>query len=62
MFLLPKTSNKGTYRDLWLPKTWIAVAGVPPGVSPEEQYRFALGAAIDDDLASAEKAFAEFYR
>ena len=31
-----------------------------PAVSPEEQYRFALGRALQNDLESAELAFAEF--
>ena len=33
---------------------------VLPEGSPEEQYRFALGRALQNDLATAEKAFAEF--
>jgi TolA-binding protein len=31
-----------------------------PAVSPEEQYRFALGRALQNDLETAELAFAEF--
>ena len=31
-----------------------------PDVSPEEQYRFALGRALQNDLSTAEQAFAEF--
>ena len=33
---------------------------VLPAVSPEEQYRFALGRALQNDLETAELAFAEF--
>ena len=33
---------------------------VLPDTSPEEQYRFALGRALQNDLATAEQAFAEF--
>ena len=33
---------------------------VLPAVSPEEQYRFALGRALQNDLETAERAFAEF--
>jgi TolA-binding protein len=33
---------------------------VLPAVSPEEQYRFALGRALQNDLETAESAFAEF--
>ena len=31
-----------------------------PAVSPEEQYRFALGRALQNDLETAERAFSEF--
>ena len=31
-----------------------------PDVSPEEQYRFALGRALQNDLGTAEQAFSEF--
>ena len=31
-----------------------------PAVSPEEQYRFALGRALQNDLEMAERAFLEF--
>ena len=34
--------------------------GVLPAVSPEEQYRFALGRALQNDLETAERAFSEF--
>ena len=33
---------------------------VLPAVSPEEQYRFALGRALQNDLETAERAFSEF--
>ena len=33
---------------------------VLPAVSPEEQYRFALGRALQNDLGTAERAFSEF--
>jgi TolA-binding protein len=33
---------------------------VLPAVSPEDQYRFALGRALQNDLETAERAFAEF--
>ena len=37
-----------------------AVVSVLPEGSPEEQYRFALGRALQNDLETAEAAFAEF--
>ena len=40
----------------------LAVANVLPNVSVEEQYRFALGKALENDLVNAEKAFEEFKR
>jgi tetratricopeptide (TPR) repeat protein len=40
----------------------LAVANVLPNVSVEEQYRFALSKAIQNDLVAAEKAFEEFNR
>ena len=39
-----------------------AVANILPNVSVEEQYRFALGKALENDLVTAEKAFKEFGR
>ncbi|MEK9760528.1 MAG: hypothetical protein VW472_05770 [Candidatus Puniceispirillum sp.] len=39
-----------------------AVPEVLPAVDAEEQYRFALGRALQNDLGIAEKAFAEFRR
>ena len=38
----------------------VAEPEVLPAVSPEEQYRFALGRALQNDLETAELAFAEF--
>ncbi|MDC1001710.1 caspase family protein [Alphaproteobacteria bacterium] len=38
----------------------VASAGVLPNGSPEEQYRFALGRALQNDLETAEAAFDEF--
>ncbi len=38
---------------------WTALASVLPNASPEEQYRFALSRALDDDLVTSEAAFAE---
>ena len=38
----------------------IEVPSVLPDASPEEQYRFALGRALQNDLETAEAAFAEF--
>ena len=38
----------------------IAEPEVLPAVSPEEQYRFALGRALQNDLETAERAFSEF--
>ena len=38
----------------------LAEPEVLPAVSPEEQYRFALGRALQNDLETAESAFAEF--
>ena len=38
----------------------IAEPDVLPAVSPEEQYRFALGRALQNDLETAELAFTEF--
>ena len=48
--------------SLWCPKP-VSPAPVPevlPAVDAEEQYRFALGRALQNDLSIAEKAFAEF--
>ena len=42
------------------PVTPAAVPEVLPAVDAEEQYRFALGRALQNDLSVAEKAFAEF--
>jgi TolA-binding protein len=42
------------------PVTPVAVPEVLPAVDAEEQYRFALGRALQNDLIVAEKAFAEF--
>jgi TolA-binding protein len=42
------------------PVTPVAVREVLPAVDAEEQYRFALGRALQNDLIVAEKAFAEF--
>ena len=36
------------------------IASVLPEGSPEEQYRFALSRALQNDLETAEAAFAEF--
>ena len=41
-------------------ETELAQPEVLPAVSPEEQYRFALGRALQNDLETAELAFAEF--
>ena len=38
----------------------LAEPEVLPAVSPEEQYRFALGRALQNDLETAERAFSEF--
>ena len=38
----------------------VAWAGVLPDVSPEEQYRFALGRALQNDMETAEAALDEF--
>jgi TolA-binding protein len=42
------------------PVTPAAVPEILPAVDAEEQYRFALGRALQNDLVVAEKAFAEF--
>ena len=42
------------------PESPAAVPEVLPAVDAEEQYRFALGRALQNDLSVAEKAFAEF--
>ena len=41
-------------------ETAVTQPEVLPAVSPEEQYRFALGRALQNDLETAELAFAEF--
>ena len=54
------TANTGDVAQDSQPEVVAATPQVLPDVSPEEQYRFALGRALQNDLETAERAFDEF--